>query len=248
MPGREPVFREFDDPDVPWQRVKAQRNADGTESSVWEKWFAFSNEPQYLSLYARYDPGMVVRRHGHFSPHIVFVVEGEVWIGVDDALWRRFRGAQDTFFGARDETNAKLDAEYAANAEVKEKLLADAEALLPITDLEAAKRSFREIGERWEAAGKVPRDRIKELEGRMRTVEQAIRSLEDEHWRRSDPEKSARADDMVTQLEAAIAQVEADLAQARSAGNDKRVRELEENLASRQSFLDMARRVSADYS
>jgi hypothetical protein len=75
------VFREFDDPDVPWQRVKAQRNADGTESSVWEKWFAFSNEPQYLSLYARYDPGMVVRRHGHFSPHIVFVVEGEVWIG-----------------------------------------------------------------------------------------------------------------------------------------------------------------------
>jgi hypothetical protein len=167
---------------------------------------------------------------------------------VDDALWRRFRAAQDTFFGARDATNAALDAEYAANAEVKEKLLADAEALLPITDLDAAKRSFREIADKWEAAGKVPRDRIKELEGRMRTVEQAIRSLEDEQWRRSDPEKSARADDMVTQLEAAIAQVEADLAKARSAGNEKRVKELEENLASRQSFLDMARRVSADYS
>ena len=54
--------------------------------------------------------------------------------------------------------------------------------------------------------------------------------------------------DLVTQLEAAIAQVEADLAKARSAGNEKRVKELEENLASRQSFLDMARRVSADYS
>jgi hypothetical protein len=167
---------------------------------------------------------------------------------VDEGLWRRFRGAQDTFFGARDATNAALDAEYAANAEVKEKLLADAEALLPITDLDAAKRSFREISDRWEAAGKVPRDRIKELEGRMRTVEQAIRSLEDDQWRRSDPEKSARADDMVTQLEAAIAQVEADLAEARSAGNEKKVKELEENLASRQSFLDMARRVSADYS
>jgi hypothetical protein len=167
---------------------------------------------------------------------------------VDEALWRRFRAAQDAFFGARDETNAKLDAEYATNAEVKEKLLADAEALLPVTDLDTAKRSFREIADRWEAAGKVPRERIKELEGRMRTVEQAIRSLEDEQWRRSDPEKSARADDVVTQLEAAITQVEADLARARSAGNDKRVRELEENLASRQSFLDMARRVSADYS
>jgi hypothetical protein len=167
---------------------------------------------------------------------------------VDDELWRRFRAAQDTFFGARDATNAALDAEYAANAEVKDKLLIEAEALLPVTDLEAAKRGFREIADRWEAAGKVPRERIKELEGRMRVVEQAIRGLEDEQWRKSDPEKSARADDMVTQLEAAIAQVEADLAKARESGNDKLVKELEENLASRQSFLDMARRVSADYS
>jgi hypothetical protein len=167
---------------------------------------------------------------------------------VDDELWRRFRAAQDTFFGARDATNAALDAEYAANADVKDKLLIEAEALLPVTDLEAAKRGFREIADRWEAAGKVPRERIKELEGRMRVVEQAIRSLEDEQWRKSDPEKAARADDMVTQLEGAIAQVEADLAKARESGNDKKVKELEENLASRQSFLDMARRVSADYS
>jgi hypothetical protein len=79
--GGEPVFRHLDDPDVPWQRVKAQRNADGTESSVWEKWLAFSPDPQYLSLYARYDPGMVVRRHGHYSPHVVFVIAGELDCG-----------------------------------------------------------------------------------------------------------------------------------------------------------------------
>jgi hypothetical protein len=167
---------------------------------------------------------------------------------VDDALWSRFRAAQDTFFGARDATNAALDAEFAANAEVKEQLLVEAEALVPVTDLEAAKRALRSIADRWEAAGKVPRERIKELEGRMRAVEQAIRAVEDEQWRKSDPEKSARADDMVTQLEAAIAQVESDLAKARAAGNEKKIKELEENLASRQSFLDMARRVSADYS
>jgi len=167
---------------------------------------------------------------------------------IDDELWRRFRAAQDTFFGARDATNAALDAEYAANAEVKEALIVEAEALLPVTDLEAAKRGFRAIAERWEAAGKVPRERIKDLEGRMRSVEQAIRTIEDEQWRKSDPEKSARADGMVAQLEAAIAQVEADLAKAREAGNEKLVKDLEENLASRQSFLDMARKVSADYS
>jgi hypothetical protein len=75
------VFRHLDDPDVRWQQVKRQRNADGSESSVWEKWLAFSADPQYLSLYARYDPGMIVRRHGHYSPHVVFVIEGEVWFG-----------------------------------------------------------------------------------------------------------------------------------------------------------------------
>ena len=80
-PGKEVVFRHLDDADVPWQKVRAQRNADGSESFVHEKWLAFSPEPQYLSLYATYDPGMVVRRHGHFSPHIVFVIEGDLWVG-----------------------------------------------------------------------------------------------------------------------------------------------------------------------
>ncbi|MQW74918.1 DUF349 domain-containing protein [Nocardioides sp. dk4132] len=167
---------------------------------------------------------------------------------VDDALWKRFRAAQDHFFGARDAANAALDEEFAANAVVKEELLVEAEQLLPIQDLDAAKRAFRDLADRWDAAGKVPRDRMKDLEGRFRKVEQALRAVEDEQWRRSDPEKSARAEDLVSKLEAAIAQVEADLEKARSAGQDKKVRDLEENLASRQSFLEMARRASADYS
>ncbi len=79
--GLEPTFRHLDDPDVEWQPIKAQRNADGSVSHVWEKWLAFSPDPPYLSLYARYDPHMVVRRHGHYSPHVVFVLEGEVSVG-----------------------------------------------------------------------------------------------------------------------------------------------------------------------
>lgn len=79
--GLEPTFRHLDDADVVWQQCRRQRNADGTESSVWEKWLAFSPDPPYLSLYAKYDPGMIVRRHGHYSPHIVFVLSGELWVG-----------------------------------------------------------------------------------------------------------------------------------------------------------------------
>ena len=81
IPGKEPIFRHMDDDDMGWRNVRAQRNADGTDAFVREKWFAFSNEPQYLSLYAEYDPGMIVRRHGHFSPHVVFVLEGVLWCG-----------------------------------------------------------------------------------------------------------------------------------------------------------------------
>lgn len=165
---------------------------------------------------------------------------------VDDALWKRFRGAQDVFFSARDATNAEIDREFAANAEKKKALLVEAEALLPVTDLAAAKRAFREIAERWDAAGKVPRDQIKSLEGRIRKVEEEIRGLEEAQWRKSDPEKSARADDMVTKLRDAIAKVEADLHTARAAGDDRKVTSLEADLASRRSFLEMAERTAAE--
>ncbi|MDN5895849.1 MAG: DUF349 domain-containing protein [Nocardioides sp.] len=167
---------------------------------------------------------------------------------VDEKLWRRFRGAQDTFFGNRDAANAELDKEFEANAEVKDALLVEAEALLPVKDLDAAKKVFRDISERWDAAGKVPRDRMKELEARIRKVEQAIRGVEDEQWKKSDPEKSARADDMVAKLEKNVADAEAALGEARAAGSEKKIKELESTLANSESFLEMAKKAAADFS
>lgn len=166
---------------------------------------------------------------------------------VEDKLWKRFRGAQDVFFGARDAANSALDAEFAVNAVAKEAILVEAEALLPVTDLEAAKAAFRDLADRWDEAGKVPRDRIRDLEGRMRKVEQAIRGVEDEQWRKSDPEKSGRANDIVTQLEQAIAEVAQKLEAARAAGDDRKVKDLETDIANRQAFLDMARKAADEF-
>jgi len=166
---------------------------------------------------------------------------------VDDQLWKRFRAAQDQFFGARDAENAKLDAEYAANAEVKEKLLVEAEALLPVTEVRAAKDSFRDIAERWDAAGKVPRDRIKDLEGRMRKVEQAIRGVEDDQWKRSNPEARARAADTVAQLEASLGELEAKKAKAEAAGNDRKAAEHSAAIEARQAWLVEAKKALDDF-
>jgi hypothetical protein len=172
---------------------------------------------------------------------------------VDDQLWQRFRGAQDTFFGARDAANAALDEEFAANAVVKDAILVEAEALVPALqsstgDLESAKKAFRDLADRWDEAGKVPRDRMKDLEARMRKVEQAIRAVEDAAWSKSDPEKSARADDMIGKLEAGIAETQARLDRATAANDAKKVKDLEGELANKRAFLDMAKKAAADFS
>jgi hypothetical protein len=166
---------------------------------------------------------------------------------VDDQLWKRFRAAQDAFFGARDSLNAELDRELAANAEKKEALLAEAEALLPVRDLRSAKEAFRSVAERWDAAGKVPRGRVRELEGRMRAVEQAIRAVEDDQWRRSNPEARARAADTVAKLQSSIADLERRRDQARAAGDDAAAARHEADIEARRSWLGQAQQALDDF-
>lgn len=167
---------------------------------------------------------------------------------VDDQLWSRFRGAQDTFFGARDAANTELDREFAQNAEKKEALLVEAEALLPVGDLRAAKDAFRDFAERWDAAGKVPREQMKELEGRFRKVEQAIRGVEDDQWSRSNPEGRARAADTVAQLESSLDDLQAKHDNAVAAGNTKKAQEHASAIEARQSWLAEARKVLSEFS
>lgn len=159
---------------------------------------------------------------------------------VEDALWSRFRAAQDTFFTARDAATAKVDAEYAANAVVKRELLAEAEKLLPVRDPKAARDAFRDLAQRWDAAGKVPRGDIKDLEARFAKVEQAVKSAEDDRWRRSNPEAHARAAATVAQLEAAIEAARTRLEQAQSRGDDRAAAQAQADLSARESWLQGA--------
>lgn len=166
---------------------------------------------------------------------------------IDDRLWARFRGAQDTFFGARDAANAQLDQEYAANQVVKEGLLGEAEKLLPVADARAARSAFRDILEKWDAAGKVPRSAIKPLEARLRAVEQAIKDADEVRWQRSNPEAQARAADTVSKLESSIADLEAQRAKAEAAGNDRKRKEAESALEARRAWLAEARKALDDF-
>ncbi|MBX6382254.1 MAG: DUF349 domain-containing protein [Microbispora sp.] len=167
---------------------------------------------------------------------------------VEDELWARFKAAQDQFFQARSAAFAERDASFAANAEVKEALLAEAEKLLPVTDARAARTALRGILERWEAVGPVPRDQRDRLEGGLRKVDDAVRKAEELEWKRSNPEARARAQDTVNQLRRSIEQLEARLAKAQAAGRDKEAKEAEEALAARRSWLQEAERTLAEFS
>ncbi len=52
---------------------------------------------------------------------------------------------------------------------------------------------------------------------------------------------------MIGQLQDAIAKIEADLEKARAGGDPRKIKDLEENLASRQSFLEMAQKAAAEF-
>ena len=158
----------------------------------------------------------------------------------DEALWQRFKAAQDSFFAAKDEVVAAEDEEYRGNLTVKEKLLLEAEALLPIKKLEDAKAALRGIQDRWDAAGKVPRADMERIEKGLRRVEQAVRDADEHKWKASNPEAAARAASLVTQLEDAVAGLEADLAAAQTKGDTKKVAALTESLEARKAWLAQA--------
>ncbi|MFD6952249.1 DNA repair ATPase [Nocardiopsis sp. TSRI0078] len=156
----------------------------------------------------------------------------------EDKLWARFKAAQDTFFDARNATFAERDAELRVNADAKERILAEARAEIPgITDPRRARARLRDFQEAWEEAGELPRDVRDQLEGAFRQIEDGVRRAEAAEWERTSPEARARAEDTVAQLASAISDLEAKLDKARANGDSRRVKEHEDALEARRSWL-----------
>ncbi len=157
---------------------------------------------------------------------------------VDDALWKRFQTAQDAFFNARRAASEAEDEALSDNVAAKEAAVVEAEAILPITDLNAAKQALRTAQDRFEDAGMVPRGDVARLNKRMGAVEKAVRDAEDARWHQRNPELEARATGAAAQLQAAIAELESDLEKAKSAGDKRAVTKAEEALAARRAWLE----------
>jgi hypothetical protein len=156
---------------------------------------------------------------------------------VDDALWAAFKAAGDVLYQAKAEVDARENEEFQANLEQKLALLSEAEPLLSATDRVVARNTLTNIQRRWDAIGKVPRDQVRSVEDRLRKIEQSVKALEDAHWSTSNPEKKARSEGLASQLHDAIAQLERQLEDAKTAKDTQAIAELSEALDARRAWL-----------
>ncbi|MGB7979211.1 MAG: DUF349 domain-containing protein [Candidatus Nanopelagicales bacterium] len=166
----------------------------------------------------------------------------------EDKLWARFRAAQDVFFDARTASQNAIDGDQAENLVAKEALASEAEGLLPVKDLAAAKSALRTIAERWNAVGHVPRNDRDRVEGRLRKVEDAVRRSEEDQWRRTDPAKRAFAESTVQTFQASLAKLEKQAESARTAGDERKAADLDGRVEQTRALLAAAENSLAEYS
>ena len=159
----------------------------------------------------------------------------------DDQLWERFKAAGDSIYAVRKEVIAKESVEFKANYEAKLLIIAEAEKLDPIANLAEAKKQLLLIQNRYEKAGKVPKDKIRETDDRMRAVEKKIKDAEQENWRKSDPAAIERTNGVLSQLEQSIAKLEVELKDAEAANDSSKIQKAKEALEARKSWLTVVK-------
>jgi hypothetical protein len=156
----------------------------------------------------------------------------------DDALWAKFKSAGDVLYAAKSEGDARDNEEFSANLELKLALLTEAEPLLTAKDRTKAKEALLSVQQRWDRIGKVPRDKVKTVEDRLRKVETVVRKLDEEHWEKNNPERVARSEGLASQLQDAISKLEKQLQDAQSQGDTRKIAEAQEALGARKVWLD----------
>ncbi|TFD67956.1 DUF349 domain-containing protein [Cryobacterium ruanii] len=155
----------------------------------------------------------------------------------DDAMWAKFKAAGDVLYSVKTEVEAQDNEEFSANLVLKLELLTESETLLSTTDRNAARDTLTVIQRKWDEIGKVPRDQVKPIEDRLRKVEAVVRKLDDDHWKRNNPETKARTEGLAGQLNDAIAKLEAELATAQQGKNARAIKDATEALEARKAWL-----------
>ena len=155
----------------------------------------------------------------------------------DDALWERFKAAGDKIYTAKAAKTAELSAGQGEALAAKLALLDEAKKIDPKSNLQEAKRLLLDIQKRWEKAGRVARESLRDTDDKLRAIEKAVRDEEQEQWRKSDPATKARTSAVVEQLEESIDKLKKQLDAANASKDDKKIADAKSALEAREAWL-----------
>lgn len=167
---------------------------------------------------------------------------------VDTKMWEQFKAAQDQFFVAKNADLEKRQGTMAENLAKREELIVAIEALLPVTDLNSARKNFRELSEKWFKIGMTERSKRAAFDARFEKVESEIAELQATHDRRTDPTAIAHANTVVTGLQDAIANYEKQAAKAEAVGDSKKALIAREAAEARRAWLAEAQKGLSEFS
>lgn len=156
---------------------------------------------------------------------------------LDDKLWKAFKAAQDHFFSARNAETEERDREFLDNATAKQALIDEYDPLInPANGLDEARAKLRELQEKWEQIGYVPRGQVREFENKIAALEKRVTEAADAQWRRTDPAAQARAAQFTAKVDEFNAQADA----AEAQGNTSKAEKLRAQAAQWQEWADAA--------
>ncbi|MEY4899022.1 MAG: hypothetical protein RL294_833 [Actinomycetota bacterium] len=146
---------------------------------------------------------------------------------LDNQLWDRFKAAGDALYSAG-------SAEWSANGKAKEALLSEYQHLLTEKAPDVAKRGFRELQTKWDLIGNVAKADERKINDGIRAIERYVRTLETEQLERTNPAKVALRSGFAAQVEAAIAELEA---QAAGLDDSDAMARIQSEIASKKEWL-----------
>ena len=152
---------------------------------------------------------------------------------IEDQLWAHFKAAGDVLYQAKTQQAEAEDEANRENGEAKQKLVSEFSDILSMSDHREAVERLRLFHDRFRQIGPVPRSMLKSIDAEVKKFDQHVKKLEAEHWEKTDPEKQARSQSFLDQIEDQIADLEAAQKAAEAAGDAEKASALGEEIATK---------------
>lgn len=152
---------------------------------------------------------------------------------VEDQLWAQFKAAGDVLFQAKSAEETAKDEANKENGEKKTQLVEEFSDILTLTNHREAVERLRLFHERFRQIGPVPRAMLKALDQKVVAFDKHVKKLEAEHWDKTDPEKQARNNSFLTQIDEQIKDLEGRKATAEANGDRAEAEAIGDELATK---------------